>query len=72
MVGVLIWNAKTCLGGNLISKTMGCNPPMLEEYMRSRRVITSSVPSDPAQDDSGVNLDIHAEENEEVMINEAL
>ena len=35
LVGVLLFNAKTCLVGNQVSKRLRCDPPTLEEYFCS-------------------------------------
>lgn len=72
MVATLLWNAKTCLGGNQISMAMGCNPPTLAQYFSSPSVIMTTASPDPSQPDSGVNSLAHAEENEELMIEEML
>ncbi|SPO30479.1 uncharacterized protein UTRI_05218 [Ustilago trichophora] len=72
MVATLLWNAKTCLIGNQISISMGCNPPTLEEYFSSPRVVVSTALTNPAENSSGINSPEHADNNDEVTVNEVL
>ena len=71
-VATLLWNVRTCLVGNQISMSMGCNPPMLEQYFSSPCVWEATVSPDPTVPKSGVNSQQHANDNKELMVNKAL
>ena len=72
MVATLLWNARTCLGGNQISMSMQCSPPTIEEYFSSPRVVVSSVSPDPTVGSMGINSEEHAKGIEEVMVDVGL
>ena len=58
--------------GNQISISMGCNPPTLEEYFSSPRVIVSMALPNPAENSSGINSPEHADNSDEVTVNEVV
>ncbi|SPO23268.1 uncharacterized protein UTRI_01946 [Ustilago trichophora] len=72
MVAVLLFNAKTCIVGNQISKHMGCNPPELHEYFTSTRIRRTWVSPDPELNGSGVNSQAAADNEEETLVEHVL
>ncbi len=71
-VSTILWNSRTCLVGNQISISMGCNPPTIEEYFAGPRVQQRFVLPDPTIPDRGINSETHTNSSDEAEIEEGL
>lgn len=72
LVGVLLFNAKTCIVGNQVSKRMGCMPPSLEEYFSNRQVTRTMVSPDPILPQSGIPSQSMADNKDETLVEHEL
>ncbi|CCF50362.1 hypothetical protein NDA11_000178 [Ustilago hordei] len=72
LVGVLLFNAKTCLVGNQVSMRLHCSPPSLEEYFSNWRVRRTIVSPDSTLSQSEVPSQAMADNEDETLVENVL